>query len=140
MKYYEILTTAVLVLFLAALMLDGCAYDAAAAEVGPEPSPTLELAADTDPYPMPTIRSAYCVETVDGIWAEMYFPHKSAPELSYVHVMANGKSELPYPPMGGYWHERVGRVLFDYEWVAAECSPLHESITFILSEDLDIGD
>lgn len=113
----------------------------AAAEPIVTQPPTLTTVVGAElPFPMPTIIDAPCIETVSGIWAEANFPGKSAAELSYVHVMAKGNAELPYPPLGGYWYERVDRVLLAPGWVAAECSPLHEKITFILSEDLDIGD
>jgi hypothetical protein len=51
MKYYEILIAALMVLLLAALALDGCAYDAAADEVGPVPESTATRTGDPPPSP-----------------------------------------------------------------------------------------
>jgi hypothetical protein len=144
-KYYPALVAALClsVLVLLGLRWEVCEVDlGAAAHAATVPAGPWELPEDPPEtaYPMPTIIDAPCVETASGIWAEVYFPYKSAAELSYVHVMAKSAAELSHPPTGGYWHERVGQVLFAYEWVAAECLPHHEKITFVLSEDLDIGD
>lgn len=87
----------------------------------------------------PVIISAACnIEASGELWAEVRFPGKSVPELSYVKVSGRSYKELS-APLAGYRHSRVTDIFFKEEHVLARCGREHDELIFVLSEDLDLG-